>query len=133
MKIMTTIGAEYFRDIPGIGDSLINSLDSYFNKHCSEIWQLAKEFNFEQNTKLQTNTKLAGKTFCITGSLNHYKNRDELVKQIEALGGNVSSSVSSKTDFLINNDIESNSSKNKKAKSLGIPILDELHFIAMIS
>lgn len=133
MKIMTTIGAEYFRNIPGIGDSLINSLDSYFNKHCSEIWQLAKEFDFEQNTKIQTNTKLAGKTFCITGSLNHYKNRDELVKQIEALGGNVSSSVSSKTDFLINNDIESNSSKNKKAKSLGIPILDELHFIAMIS
>lgn len=132
MKIMTTIGAEYFRDIPGIGDSLINSLDSYFNKHCSEIWQLAKEFDFEQNTKIQTNTKLTGKTFCITGSLNHYKNRDELVKQIEALGGNVSSSVSSKTDFLINNDIESNSSKNKKAKSLGIPILDELHFIAMI-
>lgn len=132
-KIMITPGAKYFKDIPGIGDALINSLDSYFNKYCSDIAQLAKEFDFEQTRIIQTGTKLAGKTFCITGSLNHYKNRDELVKQIEALGGSVSSSVSSKTDFLINNDIESNSSKNKKAKSLGIPILDELHFVAMIS
>ena len=69
----------------------------------------------------------------ITGSLNHYKNRDELVSDIERFGGKVSGSVSSKTDYLINNDITSTSGKNKKANELGVPIISEEDFIKMIS
>ena len=69
----------------------------------------------------------------ITGSLNHYKNRDELVSIIEQLGGKVSGSVSSKTNYLINNDVASTSGKNKKAKDLGIPIISENQFVQMIT
>ena len=71
---------------------------------------------------------LDGKTFCITGKLNHYSNRDELVKVIESMGGKVVSGVTKKTDYLINNDPISNSSKNRKAKELGIQILSEENF-----
>ena len=76
---------------------------------------------------------LQGKTFVVTGSVNHYKNRDELKADIVAHGGAVVGSVSSKTDYLINNDINSTSSKNQKAKSLGIPIISEEEFLSMIS
>ena len=76
---------------------------------------------------------MSNKFFVITGSLNHYKNRDELVGMIESLGGKVSGSVSSKTNYLINNDINSTSSKNVKARKLGIPIITEEDFRSMIS
>ena len=114
----------------------------------SEIIELSKNekdnyFNFKSVTsnKFATNKKennnisvdLSGKIFVITGSLNHYKNRDELVSVIESMGGKVSGSVSAKTSFLINNDTESSSSKNKKAKQLGIPIISEQDFINTIS
>lgn len=72
---------------------------------------------------------LKGQTFCITGSLEHFKNRDELKQKIEALGGKVTGSVTSNTSFLINNDLESTSAKNNKAKSLGIPIISEKEFL----
>lgn len=72
---------------------------------------------------------LKGQTFCITGSLEHFKNRDELKQKIEELGGKVTGSVTSKTSFLINNDLESTSSKNSKAKNLGIPIISEKEFL----
>ena len=68
---------------------------------------------------------LKGLTFVITGSLNHYANRDELKALIESLGGKVSGSVSAKTSYLINNDTTSTSGKNKKAKELGIAVIDE--------
>ena len=68
-----------------------------------------------------------------TGEKTSYKNRDELISVIESLGGKISGSVSSKTSFLINNDTESNSSKNRKAKELGIPIISESNFLNMIS
>ena len=70
--------------------------------------------------------------FVITGSLNTYENRDELVKVIEDNGGKVSSSVSKNTNYLINNDINSNSSKNKKAKELNVKIINEEMFKEMI-
>ena len=76
---------------------------------------------------------LSEKTFVITGSLNHYKNRDELKNILEANGAKVSSSISSKTSYLINNDINSNSSKNKKAKQLNIPIITEEEVMTMIA
>lgn len=73
---------------------------------------------------------LSGKTFAITGKLKHFKNRDEISSLIESLGGKVSSSVSKNTNYLINNDVDSSSSKNMTAKSLNIPILSEEDFIA---
>lgn len=133
MQIMITDGAEHFRSISGIGDSLINSLNSYFNIHCSEIFELTKEFKFESPIVLDETPKtLQGKTFVVTGSVNHYKNRDELKADIVVHGGTVVGSVSSKTSYLINNDINSTSSKNQKAKSLNIPIISEEEFLQMI-
>lgn len=134
MQIMITDGAEHFRSISGIGDSLINSLNSYFNIHCSEIFELSKEFKFESpNIVLDEMPKtLQGKTFVVTGSVHHYKNRDELKADIIVHGGTVVGSVSSKTSYLINNDINSTSSKNQKAKSLNIPIITEEEFLQMI-
>ena len=76
---------------------------------------------------------LNGKTFVITGSVEHFKNRKELKEKIETLGGKVTGSVTGKTDYLINNDNLSGSTKNKKAKELGIPILTEDEFLVMIN
>ena len=132
MNIMTIYGAKYFGSIQGIGDVLISSMDNYFKKQCDKIWQLSKEFVFETKGNYKTNDLLNGKTFVITGSLNHYSNRNELKEVIESNGGKVSGSISSKTSYLINNDIDSTSSKNKKAKSLGIPIINEEDFANML-
>ena len=74
------------------------------------------------------NYPLAGMTFVVTGNVHIYKNRDELKKTIEALGGKVAGSVSKNTTYLINNDTESTSSKNIKAKQLGVKIISEEDF-----
>lgn len=131
---MTMKGAEYFKYLPGIGDALINSLNTYWKSHYSEIIQLANEFTFEKPNLIldETPKTLQGKTFVVTGSINHYKNRDELKADIVVHGGTVVGSVSSKTSYLINNDINSTSSKNQKAKSLNIPIISEEDFLKMI-
>ena len=76
--------------------------------------------------------KCAGMTFCITGKLTTFKNRDEAKAKIEAAGGKVVDSVSSKTNYLVNNDINSTSSKNVKAKNLGIPIITESQLLEML-
>ena len=76
-------------------------------------------------------TKVSGKTFVITGSLNTFENRKQLVDYIEALGGKVSGSVSANTDYLINNDTTSSSSKNKKAAQLNVPVISEEEFRAL--
>lgn len=131
---MTIKGAEYFRYLPGVGDALISSLNAYWKNHYSDILQLANEFIFEKsNIVLDEIPKtLQGKTFVVTGSVNHYKNRDELKADIVVHGGTVVGSVSSKTSYLINNDINSTSSKNQKAKSLNIPIITEEEFLKML-
>ena len=85
------------------------------------------EIHFKQ-IEVAEEQDLKGLTFVITGSLNNYTNRDELKNEIELRGGKVSGSVSAKTAFLINNDITSNSGKNKKAKELNIPIITEDDF-----
>lgn len=128
-------GAEYFKYLPGIGDALISSLNTYWEKHYSDILQLANEFTFEtQNSIMSESTnELENKIFVITGSVNHYQNRDALKADIEAHGGKVVGSVSSKVNYLINNDINSTSSKNKKAKSLNIPIISEDQFLSMLN
>lgn len=131
---MTIKGAEYFRHLPGVGDALISSLNAYWENHYSKIIQLSKEFTFEKPNLIlnETPKTLQGKTFVVTGSVNHYKNRDELKADIVTHGGTVVGSVSSKTSYLINNDINSTSSKNQKAKSLNIPIISEEDFLKMI-
>lgn len=132
---MTMKGAEYFRYLPGVGDSLISSLNTYWKKHYSEILQLAGEFTFETQKSImsETTNELENKTFVITGSVNHYQNREALKADIEAHGGKVVGSISSKVNYLINNDINSTSSKNKKAKSLNIPIISEDEFLSMLN
>lgn len=132
---MTIKGAEYFRYLPGVGDALISSLNAYWKNHYSDILQLANEFTFEtqKSIMLETTNELENKTFVITGSVNHYQNRDTLKADIEAHGGKVVGSVSFKVNYLINNDINSTSSKNKKAKSLNIPIISEDEFLSMIN
>ena len=92
------------------------------------LYGISFEVAEEKNNKVD----LSGKTFVITGSLTHYKNRDELVSVIESMGGKVSGSVSAKTDYLVNNDTQSSASKNQKAKKLNIPIISEEDFIKMI-
>lgn len=128
-------GAEYFRYLSGVGDALISSLNTYWKNHCSDILQLSNEFTFETQKSImsETTNELENKTFVITGSVNHYQNRDALKADIEAHGGKAVGSVSSKVNYLINNDINSTSSKNKKAKSLNIPIISEDEFLSMLN
>ena len=137
MRDMTHPGAKFFSHIPGIGDSIINSLDEYFNRECSNVWDLGKEFTFETPKKVSLSIKsgkdLTGQTFVVTGSLKHFENRDVLKEKIESLGGKVSGSISKKVTALINNDVNSTSSKNTKAKSLGVKIMSEDEFLEYIS
>ena len=123
-----------FASIDGVGISATTSLDDWWNKNRDIFYELAEEFVFS-NKKENDNISvdLSGKIFVITGSLTHYKNRDELVSIIESMGGKVSGSVSTKTSYLINNDTQSSSSKNQKAQKLNIPIISEEDFINMIS
>ena len=123
----------HYTQIDGFGEAMNNSLHQWLNQNHMMMEWLAHEFEFITENNNSSRVDLSGKTFVITGSLNHYKNRDELVGMIESMDGKVSGSVSAKTSFLINNDTESGSSKNKKAKQLGIPIISEQDFINMVS
>lgn len=123
----------HYNQIDGFGDNMNRSLHDYLRENHMKIFGLADEFAFETKSESNTNVDLSNKIFVITGSLNHYKNRNELVSTIEQFGGKVSGSVSSKTDYLINNDATSNSGKNKKAHDLGIPIISESEFAQMIT
>jgi DNA ligase (NAD+) len=131
---METKRAVYFSSLDGISDKKISSIDSYWYKYSNIVYELSKEFTFESpNIILDEMPKtLQGKTFVVTGSVHHYKNCDELKADIVVHGGTVVGSVSSKTSYLINNDINSTSSKNQKAKSLNIPIISEEEFLQMI-
>ena len=113
---------------------MMNSMAKWWYENSLWVYELSREFTFEKSqlVSYETSSTLNGKTFVVTGSVNHYKNREEMQKDIISHGGNVASSVSSKTDYLINNDIDSTSSKNQKAKSLGIPIISEDDFLQMI-
>lgn len=118
--------------IDGIGDVIAEGIVAYFadNNNIRVLRELLSEVTFVEDTN-ESEEDLAGKTFVITGTLNHYENRDALKREIENRGGKVSGSVSSKTAYLINNDVLSSSSKNKKAKELGIPIISEEDFLKL--
>ena len=122
----------HYTHIDGFGDAMNDSLHDWLKNNHLMMDMLSEEFTFEKVEKKSGSADLTGLTFCITGSLNHYKNRDELVEVITSCGGKVSGSVSAKTNFLINNDKESKSSKNIKARQLGISILSENDFLKMI-
>ena len=113
----------------GIGDTLASDYVLYFsdNERIAEFDALVRELLVAAPEEI-AESNITGKTFVITGSVNIWKNRNELKAYIESKGGKVASAVSSKTDYLINNDVLSNSSKNKNAKSLGIPIISEKEF-----
>ena len=133
MKQMAVGGAEHFKYLPGVGNALIGSLNNYFNKHCSDIWELSKEFTFTTKEKtILSNTSLNGKTFVITGSLHKFENRDKAKKAIEDCGGKVTGSVSKNTSFLVCNE-DAGSSKSKKAHELGVPVITEEELITMLS
>lgn len=121
-------------EIEGIGQVIAESFVAYFqnedNKH--RIQELLKEIQFEQEETDEGEQIFRNINFVITGSVNHFANRDEVKALIEAKGGKVTGSVTSKTNYLINNDVTSNSSKNKKAKELGVPIISEEEFIKML-
>lgn len=135
MTAINQYGASYFSNIDGIGDTMITSFNNYWKKNRDKVHQLCTRLTFEKPTpivKTDDYKDLFGLTFVITGSLNHFSNRDELKNKIETYGGKVSGSISAKTSYLINNDINSTSSKNQKAKSLNIPIISEKQFLSMI-
>ncbi|NBH84451.1 NAD-dependent DNA ligase LigA [bacterium C-53] len=126
--------AEELSEIDGVGDVIAQAFTEYFADEGNKerIDTLLTEITLE---KIETETSeqiFSGKTFVVTGSVEHFANRNELKALIESKGGKVTGSVTTKTDYLINNDTASNSSKNKKAKELSIPILSEEEFLAMI-
>lgn len=122
-----------FTILDDFGEAMNDSINNYINENVVMIGNLAKEMNFEKPQVTFSSNNLAGKVFCITGSLNHFTNRDEAKEKIEAAGGKVSGSVSAKTSYLVNNDTESTSGKNKKAKELNIPIISEEELIKMLN
>ena len=124
-----------FSQISGIGDVVNTQIYRWFDdmKNRLDYQKLLEHLHFPKEQSPELNSSiLNGKTFCITGTTYHYKNRKALQEEIERFGGKITGSISNKTDVLINNDIESNSSKNKKAKELGIPIITEEEFLKMI-
>lgn len=119
--------------VDGIGTVASNNIQKFAIIYMDKVFELSKEFTFKiPSESNNTQNTLQGKSFVITGSLEKYSNRDELKSIIEFYGGKVSGSVSAKTFALINNDIESSSSKNKKAKSLGVQIINEEQFMQLI-
>lgn len=128
--------AEDFVAIEGVGPVIARELESYFHLPANKemLSRLIKEVSFKKiEKKDDTSLVLEGKTFVITGDVHHFDNRKALSSKIEDLGGKVTGSVSKKTDYLINNDNTSASSKNKKAKELDVAIITEEEFLNMIN
>ena len=121
-------------EIDGIGGVIAESFVEYFKneKNRKEFDELLKELKIEKAEETNTESPIAGKVFVVTGSVERFANRKELQSFIETRGGKVTGSVTSKTNYLINNDTQSNSSKNKKAKELGIDIISEDMFMELV-
>ena len=123
-------------EIDGIGEVLAQAWTAFFSdgKNNTIVDHLLAELTFEAGDEESSDgadEAFAGMNFVITGSLEHFKNRKELQELIERRGGKVTGSVTSKTNYLINNDVASSSSKNKKARELGVPILSEEEFLKL--
>jgi len=122
--------------IPGIGDVIADTFVVFFSEEKNNQWvdDVLKEIMFEEVIVTATPGQelVSGKTFVITGSLEQFTNRNELKEALENQGGKVTGSVTAKTDYLINNDNLSASSKNKKAKELGIPVITEIQVMDLL-
>lgn len=123
---ISSLTKEELMDIDGIGEVIADDYTAYFGNPIKKkiADDIVKVVHLDE-TEEETDDFLEGITFVITGSLNHYENRDALKAEIEKAGGKVSGSVSAKTGYLINNDVQSGTGKNKKAKELNVPIIDE--------
>lgn len=123
---------EQISSIEGIGPVIAGTFTEYFadEENIAKLEHLLSHLAFEE-MRTESAQSLEGKQFVITGSVEHFANRAQLKEYIEERGGKVTGSVTSKTDYLINNDTTSSSSKNKKAKDLGIPILSEEDFLKL--
>lgn len=126
----TSLFDDVFASIDGIGPEKSARFVNWFkdDKNYLKVSNLLKELDVKEVEVAEVGTKCAGQTFVITGDVYHYKNRNELKAYIESQGGKVTGSVSKSTTYLINNDAESQSSKNKKAHQLGISIITEEQF-----
>jgi DNA ligase (NAD+) len=131
---MIGLTEEDLNHISGIGPVIAKAYVEYFAKeeHVEEFQRLLKELTIPQEEVNAGEQIFENMTFVITGSVEHFSNRNEVKEVIESKGGKVTGSVTAKTNYLINNDVNSTSSKNKKAKELGIPIITEEEFLSML-
>ncbi len=131
LQAMMKADEEELSQIDGVGAVIAGTFCDYFRdeKHQQLVEKLLEELKIAVETIEEENQILAGKSFAITGSLEHFENRNQLKEKIESLGGKVTGSVTGKTFALINNDAASNSSKNKKARELGVEIMTEREFL----
>ncbi len=134
LKKIMEAKAEELVEVEGFGEIIAKAIERYFSheENVSLLNEVLKYVNPTGDAENTAGQKLEGLSFVVTGDVYIYKNRRELQADIERLGGKTTGSVSSKTSYLINNDVNSGSSKNKKAKELGIPIISEQEFIDMI-
>ena len=134
VEALLMVTEEELNEIQGVGEVLAKAFIGYFSdaKHVENFRKLLEELTIpeEISTKKQI---FEGVNFVITGSVTHFANRGEVKELIESLGGKVTGSVTSKTNYLINNDVTSTSSKNKKANELGIPIISEETFLELVN
>ncbi len=133
LEAVRNADADRLSQVPGIGRVIAGSFVKYFENEENQknLDHLLQHLDFEE-ISVSSEQKLSGQNFVITGSLEHFENRNELKTLIEEQGGKMTGTVTSKTNYLINNDIDSNSSKNRKAKQLNIPILSEDSFLELL-
>ena len=126
---------EELSEISGVGGVIAGTFADYFadEEHRELFRRLLAEVEIPKEEITEDSRKFAGVNFVITGSVNHFANRAEVKEEIEKRGGKVTGSVTSKTNYLINNDVESTSSKNRKARELGVPIISEEEFLKMLN
>lgn len=131
LEKLLSADAESLSQIDGVGSVIAEAFVSYFadQKNREQLERLLKEVRIAKEQVEEGSQTLSGKSFVITGSLEQFANRNELKERIEQKGGKVTGSVTGKTECLINNDISSGSSKNKKAKELGVRIVTEAQFL----
>ena len=131
MQAMMNAKEEELSQIDGVGAVIAGAFCDYFRdeKQKQQVERLLKELMIEVEIVKEDELILAGKSFVVTGSLEHFENRNQLKEKIESLGGKVTGSVTTKTFALINNDAASNSTKNKKARELGVEVITESEFL----
>ena len=134
VEALLMVTEEELNEIQGVGEVLAKAFTGYFSdaKHVENFRKLLEELTISEETSTKKQI-FEGVNFVITGSVTHFANRGEVKELIESLGGKVTGSVTSKTNYLINNDVTSTSSKNKKANELGIPIISEETFLELVN